>query len=53
MSIDYIHTPWLAGKEVLKSTKLELGRDYPIVDHANARLKALSAWRQIKQNDKK
>jgi deoxyribodipyrimidine photo-lyase len=50
--IEYLHTPWLANSEILRQAKLKLGKDYPcpIVNHSQARLKALDAWRQIKQD---
>ena len=50
LPIEYIHSPWLAGENVLRAAKVVLGKDYPkpIVDHNQARLNALAAWRQIK-----
>lgn len=51
LPIEYIHAPWLADKQILKKTKIKLGQDYPhpIVDHAQARIKALAAWRQMNE----
>jgi len=39
----YIHQPWEAPNELLKSKKIRLGHDYPypIVEHKNARKEAL------------
>ena len=46
----YLHTPWLAPKDVLKTAGVNLGANYPrpIVDHANARQQALDAYEKIK-----
>jgi deoxyribodipyrimidine photo-lyase len=43
----WIHTPWLAPKPVLAQAGVELGKNYPqpLVDHALARQKALSAYK--------
>jgi deoxyribodipyrimidine photo-lyase len=45
----YIHSPWLAPKEVLDSSEIELGVDYPtpIVDHKQAREHALELYRNL------
>jgi deoxyribodipyrimidine photo-lyase len=46
----WIHEPWKAPADVLKQAGVKLGRSYPapIVDHAQARLRALVAYRGIK-----
>lgn len=46
----WIHKPFLAPSDVLKSADIELGDTYPkpIVDHAKARILALEALKQIK-----
>lgn len=46
----YLQRPWEAPPEVLKSSGIELGETYPfpIVDHAQARLRALEAYASIK-----
>ncbi len=45
----YIHSPWLASKNILQTANVELGKNYPkpIVNHTEVRLKALAAWRQM------
>ncbi len=45
----WIHAPWTAPAEVLRDAKIRLGRDYPrpIVDHAEARDRALAALKQV------
>ena len=47
----WIHRPWEAPKEVLQEAGVELGKDYPlpIVDHNEARQKALDAFEEIKK----
>jgi deoxyribodipyrimidine photo-lyase len=47
----WIHAPWLAPPRVLASAGIELGRTYPrpIVDHAEARARALAALQQVKK----
>lgn len=42
----YIHNPWGAPANILKSTGIKLGDTYPfpLVDHAKARLRALEAF---------
>jgi deoxyribodipyrimidine photo-lyase len=44
----WIHEPWNAPQEVLDKAGLVLGRDYPlpIVDHAEARTRALKSFAQ-------
>lgn len=46
---EYLHKPWQAPQEVLRQAGIELGVNYPypIVDHAEARLKALEAFSTI------
>ena len=45
-----IHKPWTAGSDTLKTAGVELGKGYPspIVDHADARTAALSAFENLK-----
>jgi deoxyribodipyrimidine photo-lyase len=47
----FIHCPWKAPATVLENAGVSLGQTYarPIVDHALARDKALSAYRRIQQ----
>lgn len=47
---DALHAPWDADRETLEAAGLELGADYPepIVDHGEARERALAAWERIK-----
>ncbi len=46
----FIHRPWEAPEAVLKSANVELGGNYPkpIVDHKEAREKALANYKQMK-----
>ncbi|MDX1739954.1 MAG: deoxyribodipyrimidine photo-lyase [Rhodothermales bacterium] len=46
----YLHCPWETPEEVLSEAGLELGVDYPepIVDHSEARKKALDAFEKVK-----
>lgn len=46
----FIHQPWEAGEMVLKECDIELGKTYPypIVDHKEARERALSAFQSLK-----
>ncbi|MBS4168760.1 deoxyribodipyrimidine photo-lyase [Parachlamydia sp. AcF125] len=46
----WIHQPWEAPPEVLHKAGIKLGEDYPypIVNHEEARLKALEAFEEIK-----
>jgi len=46
----WIHKPWLAPDEVLERAGIRIGRDYPapIVDHAEARARALTAYAQVR-----
>lgn len=45
-----IHAPWLAGPLELAAADVVLGRDYPfpIVDHAEARQRAIAAYRAVR-----
>ena len=46
----FVHKPWEAPRLVLDAAGVELGRNYPhpVVDHGQARDKALAAFKQIK-----
>ncbi len=48
-----IHTPWQATPAALKAAKITLGKTYPlpIVDHAQARKRALSAYSTMTKGD--
>ncbi len=50
LPIEFIHQPWMAPREVLASSGLTLGRDYPqpMVDHGEARVAALGALREMR-----
>lgn len=50
LDIKYIHKPWQAPAEILKQSGITLGKTYPcpIVDHAEARNKALAYYQQVK-----
>lgn len=45
----WIHAPWTAPPEVLRDARVRLGHDYPrpIVDHAEARDRALAALKAV------
>ena len=45
----WVHAPWTAPPEVLRDARVRLGQDYPrpIVDHAQARDRALAALKAI------
>ncbi len=45
-----IHAPWTADRDTLARAGVTLGRDYPqpIVDHAEARKRALAEFEKIK-----
>jgi deoxyribodipyrimidine photo-lyase len=47
----YLHEPWKAPESVLHDAKVELGKTYPhpLVDHAEARRKALDALKRMKR----
>jgi len=46
---DFIHKPWLAPKPALQKAGITLGKTYPspIVDHAQARERALAAFKSL------
>lgn len=46
----FIHKPWEADRETLRKAGVTLGKTYPrpIVDHKQARERALEAWNEIK-----
>lgn len=46
----FIHTPWEAPSDVLKSASVVLGKDYPypLVEHSDARAEALYAFERLK-----
>jgi deoxyribodipyrimidine photo-lyase len=50
----YLHKPWEASPEILEQAEVELGLNYsyPIVDHKEARLRALAAYSQSKELSK-
>ena len=47
----YLHAPWTAPDEVLEKAGIRLGENYPepIVDHAEARARALEGYEKVKQ----
>lgn len=49
----WIHKPWQAPSSVLREADVTLGRSYPfpVVDHAEARARALALFRQNREND--
>ncbi|NOT71098.1 MAG: deoxyribodipyrimidine photo-lyase [Hyphomicrobium sp.] len=52
---DVIHAPWTAGALTLAAAGVTLGKTYPhpLVDHAAARARALSAYDAVKMASKK
>ena len=48
----FIHKPWEAPENILKEAGLKLGQDYPrpIVDHGEARDRALQALEKVKKS---
>lgn len=46
---DVLHSPWTAPPDILRRTGVELGRTYPrpLVDHAEARARALAAFASV------
>jgi len=46
---EWIHQPWNAPENVLAAAAVQLGKNYPlpIVDHREARVRALEAFRRI------
>ncbi|QUD88076.1 cryptochrome/photolyase family protein [Phenylobacterium montanum] len=53
MPAGYIHAPWTAPAAVLAQAGMRLGRDYPhpIVEHAEARARALAAFQDLRTGD--
>ncbi|MFD9899532.1 cryptochrome/photolyase family protein [Mesorhizobium sp. NPDC059025] len=49
----FVHRPWEAPAAVLRDSGLDLGRDYPqpIVDHAQARERAMATYRATRGDD--
>ena len=47
---EYLHKPWSAPPDVLRAAGIALGRDYPapIVDHGDARQRALAAFQALR-----
>ncbi|GJL96064.1 MAG: deoxyribodipyrimidine photo-lyase [Hyphococcus sp.] len=52
MPAKYIHSPWKAPQEVLEKAEVTLGKSYPfpILDHSEARIRALDGYQQIKSS---
>lgn len=50
----WIHKPWEADQDVLKAANVTLGNNYPhpLVDHGEARVRALAALETIKKADR-
>jgi len=50
LAAKYIHKPWEAPRSVLEEAGVVLGETYPapVVDHRQARERALAAWRDIR-----
>ncbi len=50
LSPSFVHSPWTAPAEVLRDAGVTLGRTYPrpLVDHAEARARALAALKAIR-----
>jgi deoxyribodipyrimidine photo-lyase len=48
---EYLHAPWQAPADVLRRAGVALGATYPkpIVDHGEARVRALAAFRSLKE----
>jgi deoxyribodipyrimidine photo-lyase len=55
LSSKWIHEPWNAPPLELKAAGVELGENYPepIVDHAQARVRALAALKAMKEDKPK
>lgn len=51
----FLHKPWEADTNILNTAGIELGKDYPlpIVDHKEARQKALDAYQVLKTSAEK
>lgn len=49
MPSQWIHKPWKASDDILKSSGVELGVDYPfpMVEHSMARIEALAAYKAL------
>jgi len=49
----WLHSPWTAPAEVLRDAGVRLGTDYPhpILDHAQARARALDALKTVSGRD--
>jgi len=47
---EFIHEPWLMPADLQRATKCQIGVDYlaPIVDHKQARVRTLSAYRHLR-----
>lgn len=47
----FVHAPWKAPATILQSAGIRLGKEYPrpMVNHDTARLRALAAWRDLRQ----
>lgn len=50
---EWIHKPWEAPSQVLRGAGITLGKDYPhpIVDHKDARTKALEAFQEVRGSE--
>ena len=50
LPIEFIHKPWMAPREILATSGVTLGQDYPqpMVDHGEARVAALDALREMR-----
>lgn len=50
LSNRHIHEPWKASKQEMEDAGVCLGKDYPfpVVDHATARIRALEAFKQLR-----
>jgi deoxyribodipyrimidine photo-lyase len=48
---EFIHTPWEAPEHILRDAGVALGKTYPkpIVDHGEARARALAAFQSLKE----
>ncbi|MGI9510597.1 MAG: cryptochrome/photolyase family protein [Geminicoccaceae bacterium] len=51
LSDEHLHAPWEAPKEALAAAGIELGKTYPepMVDHGQARQRALLAYKTVKK----
>ncbi|MBL7684682.1 MAG: FAD-binding domain-containing protein, partial [Deltaproteobacteria bacterium] len=47
----FVHRPWEASEALLKEANIELGKNYPrpIINHSEARQRALEALKQMKK----